>query len=420
MIQTSKINNITVCSDCYNSVETVSIIIMIKSGGILEDQSNFGISHFLEHMAFKGTTSKTLTELAIEFDILGGNFNAYTGKERTVYYAKVLKEDAEKAFKLLADIILNCTFPKDELEKERKVILQELAQTEDAPDDIVFDYFQETAFANQALGSSILGSKEFILKVSRDEIIQFMNKHYTSANIYIAAAGNITHQSLENMVANHFIIKTSNDKPDVFPKSIYTPGSYIKKKELQQVNIVLGFKGVSYKDEDYYIQAIAATIAGGGMSSRLFQEIREKRGLSYTISSFTHSYHDIGLFGIYSSTEPEDVEELINVSCEELLKLSQKITEEELERAKMQILSGLLMSLENPSNRAEKLASNIAFLERYISVKEIRLLISKVTTKDIKNYFAKILLQNDPTFACIGDRLPKNLYEKIIGKFKGG
>jgi len=403
MIHTSNMpNGITICSDNFTFVETVSIVILVKSGGVLENEQNYGISHFLEHMAFKGTKNYSAKELAQQFDNIGGCFNAYTSKEKTVYYAKVLKENVDKAMNLLADILQHSVFKVEELEKERNVIQQELAQAEDTPDDIIFDYFQDTAFASQPMGASLLGSREFIQSVTRDDIVEFMQNNYTSENIYIASAGNLKHEELLALSNKYFGSYAYQGAKNVLPQSSYTAGFFAKQQELEQMHVVLGFEGVSYFSELFYIQYVAALICGGGMSSRLFQEVREKRGLAYSISAFSSNYHDVGIFSIYSATEVKFVEELVKVTIAELQKLSNGITSAELVSAKAQLKSSLIMSMESTVSRAGKLVSNTALLGRYITVEEIQQKIESITVDDIREFFTKFILKSSPTFASIG------------------
>ncbi len=414
MIKISKLpNDITICSDYFGFVETVSIAVCVNSGGLLETSNNYGISHFLEHMAFKGTATYTAQELARQFDNIGGYFNAYTAKEKTVYYAKVLKENLERAIELLADILQNSIFDVNELEKERNVIQQELAQAEDTPDDIVFDYFYSQAFLEQPMGASLLGSKEFIQSVGREEIVQFMDKHYTAQNVYVASAGNVQHAEVVDMVHKYFAKYALAGKKNIVPNTKYTAGFFHKNHDLEQTHFVMGFQGVSYFSELFYVQHVAAMICGGGMSSRLFQEVREKLGLAYVINASGSSYHDIGLFSIYCATEHKFVEQVVEITMQELYKLTSTITVSELECAKKQLKSSLVMSMESTASRAEKLSSNIAHLGRYVAISEIQEKIAKITIADIEKFFAKIILQSSPTFASIGKRDTLKVYNSI-------
>ena len=352
-------NGLVVATDKAEDFESVTLSILVKSGSRNENEQNNGISHFLEHMAFKGTLKRTAKDIAEEFDMIGGYFNAYTSRTSTVYYAKVLKNDLEKALDIITDILLNSTFAKEELEKERQVIFQELCMTKDTPDDIVFDYFQETAFKNQPLGRSILGTEEFIKNLKREELLSYFKNQYSNKNTIISAAGNFDSGQFNDLISNRFS-NFQNTNVKKYEKGIYTGGELHVKKDLEQAQFLLGFEGVSYLDKDFYDAQILSIILGGGMSSRLFQEIREKRGLVYNISSYSTSYSDCGIFGVYSALDPVNINILIDLIVSELFNITDKINEKEIMRAKAQIKSSLLMSMESTTARAKKLCNNFA------------------------------------------------------------
>ena len=312
----SKINKLNVVTDYMPSAETVSVKVMVKTGSRDEVESNGGISHFLEHMAFKGTKSRSAKQIAEEFDMIGGHFNAYTSREKTVYYAKVIKKEIEKAVDILADIMQNSVFAEDEINRERGVILEELAQTKDTPEEQVFDMFQDKMFPNQPIGRPILGSESFIKHVSRQDLIDYVNEHYKYDNITISCAGNFQEANFSKMIEQKF---TNFVKGEVITpvKALYVGGEQRLEKDLEQVHITIGFPGLSYMNDSFYTQQILSIILGGGMSSRLFQEIRERRGLAYHISAFSVSYSDLGAFSIYSSTNHGSVNELITATAEQ-------------------------------------------------------------------------------------------------------
>tara|TARA_Y100000389_G_scaffold48689_1_gene44016 strand:- start:117 stop:1361 length:1245 start_codon:yes stop_codon:yes gene_type:complete len=394
-------NNLRYASDYMPDVESVSIAVFVGSGSRNENFENNGISHFLEHMAFKGTKTRTAKQIAEEFDNIGGRINAYTSREKTVYYVKVLKEHAEFAVEFLSDILQNSTFNQEEMDKERGVILQEIAMTNDTPDDIIFDYFQETAFPNQAIGRSILGPEENIRKFDRSYLTDYVKNKYHNSNICITSAGNLKEEEFAKYVKKYFINLGSGKISDI-ENSNYQGGDFRKEKpELEQVNLVLGFKSNSYLDDQYYAGQILSSILGGGMSSRLFQEVREKRGLAYSIYAFNMSYLDDGVFGIYAGTTPEQTNELIKVTKEEIFKSSNKIEEFELSRAKNQVKSSLIMSLENTDSRCQRLGNNILNYNKIISHQNIIDKINKINIDDLTNY-ANQLTNQDLTFSAIG------------------
>ncbi|MBS0236710.1 MAG: insulinase family protein [Proteobacteria bacterium] len=408
----------TVASDYMPSVETVTVSFIAKAGSRHEEKEINGISHFLEHMAFKGTKTRSARQIAEEFDMIGGYFNAYTARDLTKYYAKVMKENWLQALDIIADIIQNSTYVEQELEKERGVILQELAQTIDTPDDIVFDYFQEEAYHDQPIGRSILGTQEFIKRVTRDDLQRYVNKHYGFNNCILAAAGNIDHHEFAIAARDKFqqLIHRVDSVPE---PARYGGGDRRVQRDLEQVHLVLGIPGLSYLDEDYYTQTVLAVIAGGGMSSRLFQEVREKRGLAYSISAFTSSYSDTGMFSVYSGTNENHANELLDVVIEQLHELTRDITEEELQRAKVQVRAGLLMSQESSISRAERLGSNLAAYNRYIPIKEIIGKIERIERRDVCKMMQRLLHgKHKPTIASIGKVDKLYHYDDIAHKLK--
>lgn len=407
-----------IASDIMPNIGTVSISVLVKTGSRYENAEMNGISHYLEHMAFKGTEKRSAKQIAEEFDMIGGYLNAYTSREVTVYQAKILKEDLDLAVDILSDIIQHSTFTNEELERERTVILQEKAQTEDDPESKVFEYFQEVAFPNQPLGRNILGSEEFIKNVTRENIINYINSRYGYNNVIIVAAGTLNHDYFSDLIVEKF-----NDLPSQsaisYDAANYSGGEIRIEKDLEQVHLVLGFPGVSYLDKDYYTQQVLALILGGSMSSRLFQEVREKRGLAYNISAFGSSYSDCGIFGIYSATNSKDVDELLKVAAEQLYDLTQQIHEDELQRAKAQVRAGLLMNQEKSAARADNMANNYAIFGRYITIEEIIQNINDIDTRAVQNMMSSILQnQMPPTFAAIGKLKQIKSYNDIVQRFK--
>jgi len=412
-----KQNGLTVATDTASDFESITVSVLVKNGSRNENQQNNGISHFLEHMAFKGTSTRTARDIAEEFDMIGGYFNAYTSRTSTVYYAKVLKDDLEKATDILTDIILNSTFAKEELEKEREVILQELCMTRDTPDDIVFDYFQETAFKDQPLGRSILGTEEFIKKLSREELCDYFKNQYSTKNTIISAAGNFDADKFNDMIDDRF--KNFQTKSVLkYEKANYSGGELRVSKDLEQNQFLMGFEGLSYLDENFYDLQILAIILGGGMSSRLFQEIREKRGLVYNISAFSSSYSDCGIFGIHSALDSKNINLLIDLIIQELLSVIEKIDDMEIERAKAQVRSNLLMSMESTTSRAKKLCNNFAMFGRYISNDEILKKVRDVSAVSLKKIAKQILSNNNITITTLGNVANICSYNKIIDKLK--
>jgi predicted Zn-dependent peptidase len=407
-------SGLTIGTDYMQDVETVSINFLVKVGSRHETVANNGMSHFLEHMAFKGTASRTAKQIAEQFDMIGADFNAYTGRDKTVYYAKVIKDDVEQALDILTDILQNSLYEEGEIKKEQEVILQEIAQANDTPDDIIFDYFQNIAYPDQPMGRPILGSPEFIKNITRQDIVSYVDASYSLNNIVISAAGKIEHEYFQKLVEAKINNFPKHRKNEIVP-AVYKGGDFRMTRDLEQIHLILGLPGLSYMAEDYYTQQVLSIILGGGMSSRLFQEVREKRGLVYGISSFSSSYSDCGMFCIYSSTTTNNVNELLEVVSQEVKKVMENVTEEELQRAKAQVRADLLMAKESTAFRAKKLASNFAMFERYITTEEILEKVNAITKHDISAMMQRLLdSQSKITVAALGQIDGILSYDNIV------
>ena len=409
-------NGLRIITADFPQLESVSVGLWINTGSAYESEENNGISHFLEHMSFKGTTTRTACQLSEEIEDAGGQSNAYTAREFTAYYAKMLKNDIELAVDVLTDSLKNSVFPEDELQKEREVVVQEIKQTIDAPDDIIFDYFQETAFPNQALGRSILGTKEKVRSFNRDTLQKYLESNYGAQNMVACAVGNVNHQNFVKMIEDRLGDYKTNTSfvPD---KQEYQGGFFAESRAIEQAHIALGFKGLPYKTEDYYPTMLLASMLGGGMSSRLFQEIREKRGLAYSVYSFAASHTKSGMFGIYAGTGANDLKSVVPVIAEELRKICvDKFTDKELLRAKTQMKASMLMVLENPSSTAEMLARQMLIYNRIIPVEEMVARIEKVNLEDIQR-LAQYVFSSKPTYALLGavnNRIEYDELQKMI------
>lgn len=394
-------NGLRVITCPMRETETATLSLWVDVGSRYETPENNGISHFLEHMAFKGTDTRNAKEIAEAFDSIGGIVNASTGREHTSYYAKTLKEDFYTAADIMSDILLHSTFDKEELERERHVILQEIAMTNDTPDDIVFDYYQETAFPNQAIGQSILGPSKNIRNFTQDDLKEYIQTHYTPDRMVVSAGGNIQHNEVVEFFNSRFGKIKKNSQPTE-KESLYQGGLYRKEKDLEQTHLVLGFEGINYHHNDIYTIQILSGILGGGFSSRLFQEIREKRGLAYSISAYSTSYTDTGLLTIYTGVDPHSVEECLHVLYEELRNAAADITEEELERAKKQAIAPLLMGIESSAFRAEDSARNLICLGRQIPISETIEKVNQISVADVQLCLHERLC-SAPTVAAIGN-----------------
>jgi predicted Zn-dependent peptidase len=393
-------SGLTVVTERMDRVETVSIGAYVAAGSRNESQEENGVSHFLEHMAFKGTTSRSAAAIAEEVEAVGGHINAYTAREQTAYYVKMLKEDTVLGFDIIGDILTHSVFEPEELERERGVILQEIGQANDTPDDIIFDHFQSTAYPDQALGRAVLGSEEAIRNMPRAVLTGYMGRNYTNSNVVIAATGKLRHEEILDLVRKHFS-DLPGSSPPRFDDATYKGGEFREERDLDQVHVVLGFPSVGYGDPDYYPTVLLSTLLGGGMSSRLFQEIREKRGLVYSIYSFAAPFKDGGLFGIYAGTGESEAAELMPVMLAELGKVQAHITEPELSRARAQLKASLLMSQESTGSRCEQLARQIQTFGRVIPTAEVLAKINAVTEADIRRAAVRHF-RAPPTLATVG------------------
>jgi predicted Zn-dependent peptidase len=381
---TRLLSGLTVVTERMERVETVSLGAYVATGSRHEQESENGVSHFLEHMAFKGTERRSAMQIAEEIEAVGGHINAYTAREQTAYYVKVLKEDTALAADIIGDILTHSTFEPEELERERGVILQEIGQANDTPDDIIFDHFQEQG----------------IKSMPRSMLTGYMRRHYATPNVVVAAAGALRHEQILDLVNAHFADLPADPAPSMLPAQ-YGGGEFREARELDQVHIVLGFPSVGYKDRDYYPTLLLSTLLGGGMSSRLFQEVREKRGLVYSIYSFSSPFMDGGLFGIYAGTGESEAEELMPITLEELRKVQTAVTEAELARARAQVKASLLMSLESTGSRCEQLARQLQVFGRVMPTQETVAKINAVTTADVCRAAAR-LFRGTPTLATMG------------------
>jgi predicted Zn-dependent peptidase len=395
-------NGLRVASEAMVSAETTAFAIAVDVGARDETLHENGLSHLLEHMAFKGTARMNAKEIAEAFDLMGGNVNAYTSHEHTVYEAKVLKNYADDALRLLCEIVAGSVFDATELEREREVILQEIAMHNDAPDDLVFDLYQTKAFGDTPLGRSILGTPEKVAGFTRDDLLAYTAKHYQPSRLVVAGAGAINHAEMHRIVEAFFGARVDVKRSTPRVKAQYVGGEQTLEKELEQVQLALGFPGVSAVDADYYALQVLTTILGGGMSSRLFQEVREKRGLAYSVSAFVQGYQDVGLVGIYAGTTVEHVAELTLALKQVLAELQAGVSDMELLRAKNQLKASLVMSRENPGAIAEWIARHIHIYGQYRTASELLASIDSVTVADIARLATQCFASTKPVVAALG------------------
>tara|TARA_R110000787_G_scaffold274979_1_gene383240 strand:- start:83787 stop:85043 length:1257 start_codon:yes stop_codon:yes gene_type:complete len=408
-------NGMRVATDAMQTVETVTLGAWVETGARDETPEINGISHLLEHMVFKGTERRSARAIAEEIEAVGGHLNAYTSRENTAYYAKVLKEDVGLAVDLVSDIVLNATMDPIELEREKSVICQEIHQAHDTPDDIVFDSLQETAYPEQAIGRPVLGTEQIVRGLARDDIAHYRTTGYTAPAVVFCAAGRIDHDALVELIADAF------DALPATPRGIRTPATYNggdhrTERDLEQVHIVLGLEGVGYKEDAFYAASVLSTLFGGGMSSRLFQEIREERGLAYSIYSFLSCCEDSGMFGIYAGTGTDEVGELLPIIAGEAEKLISTLSEDETARARAQLKANILMARESTSARAEQLARHLMLFDRPLDVAELVEKIDAVDDAAVKAV-AQRLFKGTPTLAAIGPIGNVEAFDTLAARF---
>lgn len=409
-------NDLHVASEFLPGVETVAIAVSVGVGARYESAPENGISHLLEHMAFKGTKTRSARDIAETFDNIGGQFNAFTSMESTVYYAKVLKDNVDIAADILADILQHSIFDAEELAREKEVVVQEIAMQRDTPDDLIHDYFDETAFPNQPLGRSILSTEERVRAHSREEIMRYMHTHYAPSRMIVSAAGNIAHDRLVALAGKYFSLPAKTP-PAPFTPAHYEGGDKRVTGDFEQLHLLLGLPSVSINSPDYYVLRLYTAILGGGMSSRLFQEVREKRGLAYTVYAMANAYEDTGMMSVYAATAPEKAGELSGVLCEELAGMAAAVSPEELARAKNQVRAELLMARENPQTVAVWIGRHLLTYGEYRPIESILAKINAVTLDDIRR-FGQRTLQGKLTLAALGDVSKVLPYETLIGKLK--
>ena len=379
-------NGLTILTEQMPHVRSISLGIWLKIGSRSEAQEVNGVAHFIEHLLFKGTSNRTAEEIARQVDSIGGHLDAFTAKETICYSTKVLDEHLPIAFDILSDLLLNPKFDPGDMEKERGVILEEIKMVEDTPDDLVHEIFMQNFWKDQPLGRPILGTKQTVGRLDRDKVTDFFQEFYTPDDIVISAAGNLEHQAVVDLIQENFgnVTTRRNGYLEV-PAHTHSRITIRSKKELEQVHICLGVPSYSLSHEDRYICYILNTILGGGMSSRLFQNIREKQGLVYAIFSGLNSYRDTGCLSIYAGTSLETVEKVVDLIIGELRSLRQDpVDNEELRRAKDHLKGSLMLSLESTSSRMSNLARQELYFGKYFSLDEMISSIEKVRGEEVQ------------------------------------
>jgi len=399
---TRLLNGLRVVSHHMPHLETVSLGVWVAAGARHEQASEHGISHLLEHMAFKGTERRSATDIAEEIEAVGGELNAATSLETTAYFARILKGDIAIALDILADILQIPRYAEDELEREREVILQEIAATRDSPDEIAYELLQDAAFPNQPIGRPILGTTESVARFSANDLRAFLAAHYGASRMVLSAAGSVDHDELVRHAEAQFG-RLNGGVGGRFEPARYVGGTRTSVKPFEQSHLLMAFAGPSYRARDFYTAQVFSGLFGGGMSSRLFQEVRERRGLCYAIYSSCWALADTGLFGIHAATGPEMMSKLIEVVGDELIgAAAEKPADAELARAKAQLKAGLLMGLESSSARAEQMARQLLLFDRLMEPPELIERIDAVTAEAVRELAANLVSASPPSVTVVG------------------
>ncbi len=394
-------NGFRIVTETMPGLASASVGVWVNAGGRHERPEQNGIAHFLEHMAFKGTRRRSALQIAEAIEDVGGYINAYTSREMTAYYARVLAADVPLALDVISDIVLNPVFAKKEIEVERHVILQEIGQALDTPDDIIFDWLQEAAYPDQAIGRTILGPAERIAAFKRADLVGFVREHYGPDQMILSAAGAVDHEAIVALAQGVFgALKPSGD---FAPEAARWVGRERREvKDLEQVHFALAFEGPSFRDPAIYAAQVYTTALGGGMSSRLFQKIREERGLCYSIYAQAGSHDDTGMITVYAGTSAEEIGELCNLTMDEMKRAADDMSEAEVARARAQMKAGLLMGLESPSSRAERMARMLAIWGRVPGPEETAEKIDAVTLAEVRGFGAGLVSQAHAALALYG------------------
>jgi predicted Zn-dependent peptidase len=402
-------NGIRIVTHDMPDNRSVSLGIWVENGSRHESPAENGISHFIEHLLFKGTERRSAAQIAEEMDAVGGVLNAFTSKENTCYYAKVLDEDLPLAIDLLSDIFLNSSFDAEEIERERSVILQEISQAEDTPDDYIHDLFSLDFFQNHPIAWPICGRQETVTRFQRADLVNFFKARYRPERVVVAAAGNLRHAALVDDLADRLgtiPVRARTDASTISGESrpAMARGVYPHVKPLEQVHLCLGMAGIHQAHPQRYAGYVLNTLLGGGMSSRLFQEIREKRGKAYSVYSFSSSYKDVGYFGVYAGTSIESTEEVVELIGKELKKLAAgEISDPELQRTRGQLVGSTMLGLESTDSWMSHIARNEIYFGHAVTTDEICRHIRAVSRDDVVDLAGALFRGGSATLTLLGD-----------------
>ena len=401
-LEISKLSNgLIVVTDPMPGIESVALGIWVNTGSRNETPAQMGVSHMLEHMAFKGTATRSARAIAEEIEAVGGVLNAYTSREQTAFHARVLKEDVPLAMDMIGDILTHPAFEQSELERERQVVLQELGQVRDTPDDIVFDHLQAAIFPGQPLGWSILGEEKTVTAFDRGMLKAYMASQYRTGGMTLVASGAVNHAAMVKLAEDKCSGLNQGEVPSCAP-SHYVGGDFREIEDLEQAHVAYAFPGLSNSDPDYFVAQIYATALGGGTSSRLFQEVREKRGLCYSVYAFSNGFQDSGFLGVYAGTGEAEAAEISAVIAGEMEAIAGNLAEAEVSRARAQLKVSLLMGLERPGTRAEQIAGQLFALGKVQTAAEIVAQLDAIDAAAVKCFAARVMQDSVPAIAAIG------------------
>jgi predicted Zn-dependent peptidase len=403
MFQKSYLSNgMPVVMERVSNFRSVSMGIWVRVGSRMEVKGENGISHFLEHMLFKGTSKRSVSDIAIDIDALGGELNAFTSKEGTTFYIKVLDEFIEEGMELLSDLFLNSTFPEEEVEREKDVVIEEIKMVHDTPDDYIHDLFAQSIWGTGGLGQPILGKRDTVSSFSREDLKEHVRQFYGASGTVMACAGNFEHGKLLDLLENKLGTAPRDAMTVACNPQKFRTRTSVHRRDLSEVHLCMGIKGIEQASPHRYATLLLNTIFGGGISSRLFQEIREKRGLAYTVYSYLSSYLDNGLWGIYVGTGKKKLNEVISRSAEELMNFHRTLTEEELERAKTHLKGSIMLGLESTSRRMQNIATQERYYGKYFSPREILKKIDAVSYEEAVSLAESLVSDSGISLTVLG------------------
>jgi predicted Zn-dependent peptidase len=406
-------NGIPVVMETFRNVRSVAIGVWVKVGSRYEAHEENGISHFLEHMFFKGTKKYSAKDIAVEIDTMGGDLNAFTSRENTAFYVKVLDEYVERGIQLLSEIFVHSTFPEDEFEKEKKIIREEIKMVEDTPDDYIHDLFNQTVWGREGLGQPVLGTRETVASFTRDGIINHIRRYYGTRDLVIACAGNFDHEKVMELLNTRFggLRQGASTMRGAAPEFRFSKKVHVK--DLSEAHVCIGVPGLSHLSRERYALFILNTILGGSVSSRLFQEVRENRGLAYSVYSFTAMYQDTGLWGVYAGVSRKRVKEVCELIVGEMLTLGGTLTTDELDKAKRHLKGNMLLALESTNSRMNNIARQEMYYGKYISPDDIIKSVDRVRLQDIRA-LAEQLISRDRFAAAAFGPLERDVLEAVF------